>query len=344
VNLTRIKDIFSKTKRSIFSCVKKMVDFLRRNTIVFGVGQENETWARKSKFKRVNFGRLLSLGLIIIALLVANIGQPSTHSFAARDKVWSMGTAADYTYDNTKISVANGVAQLKRDYEPGTNWIASSSGTDWQYRQPISIDNTNANYSSELTSGLVGYYNLNETSGTTLADSSGANHPGTMNALASTAGQYGTALSMTTSSHYGSIPIVAREDFTLSFWMKTTQSSCSTGSWYSGCSLLDAEVGGATTDFGASLGGNKLEFGIGNPDTTLTSSASVNDGNWKHITLTRVQSTGVFSIYINGSLDKSGTGATTSRNAPTSIGINLNHTYVGAMDEIHILQPSAFGD
>ena len=86
-------------------------------------------------------------------------------------------------------------------------------------------------------------------------------------------------------------------NFTIEFWIKTTQVG-TTGSWYNGSGIIDADVSGGGNDFGISLNGNKLSFGIGSPDYTLNSLANINDGLWKHIAVTRTKSTGAVNIYI----------------------------------------------
>jgi hypothetical protein len=50
--------------------------------------------------------------------------------------------------------------------------------------------------------------------------------------------------------------------------------------WWSGEGLVDGEVAGGMDDFGISLAGNGAAFGVGNPDTTITSTSAVNDGQW----------------------------------------------------------------
>lgn len=128
------------------------------------------------------------------------------------------------------------------------------------------------------------------------------------------------------------------DDFTIEFWMKTTQVG-STGSWFNGNGIIDADVVGGGNDFGISLNGNKLSFGIGLPDYTLNSLANVNDGLWKHIAVTRTKSTGAVNIYINGILDNSGTSTNVnSLTAPTDIKIGkiqtANNYFNGSLDDI----------
>ena len=61
---------------------------------------------------------------------------------------------------------------------------------------------------------------------------------------------------------------------------------------------MDGEIGGVANDFGVSLCAGKIAFGIGNTDVTLNSAASVNDGVWHAIAVTRRGSE--MKIYIDG--------------------------------------------
>lgn len=136
------------------------------------------------------------------------------------------------------------------------------------------------------------------------------------------------------------IPNVVSSDFTLEYWMKTSATGGAGTQWYSGNGIVDAEVGGVANDWGTSILSNKLAFGIGNPDITITSTSNVNTGNWMHVAATWQQSTGTMQLYINGVLEASGTGSTNSRNAPPRITIGEIQTNIsrfgGSIDEVRI--------
>ncbi len=131
------------------------------------------------------------------------------------------------------------------------------------------------------------------------------------------------------------------DDFTIEYWIKTTQTGTSGGNWYNGIGIVDAEVGGSTNDFGTSLSGSKLAFGTGNSDYTIFSNASINDGSWKHIAVTRTKSTGAIAIYINGVLDQTGISSNrASLSAASYLRIGGMQTGVnyfnGALDDIRV--------
>jgi alpha-galactosidase len=109
-------------------------------------------------------------------------------------------------------------------------------------------------------------------------------------------------------------------DFTIAFWVKTTQTG-GTGQWWAGAGLVDGDTSSSSRDFGTSLVGSKFAFGIGGTDTTVTSITSINNGQWYHVTAVRTQSTGSFSVYVNGVLENTATGSTSLLNRSTYLRI-----------------------
>lgn len=136
-------------------------------------------------------------------------------------------------------------------------------------------------------------------------------------------------------------PRPVQDDFTLAFWIKTAQAGTGSTHWWEGRGLLDGEVDGSKNDFGTSLmAGGKIGFGVGNPDTTLKSTKSVNNSVWRHVVVTRKASSGLMNIYVDGVLDSSGTGPTGTKNAPSrltlgSLQTNLNY-FQGEMADFRI--------
>jgi hypothetical protein len=111
---------------------------------------------------------------------------------------------------------------------------------------------------------------------------------------------------------------VTGSGFTISMWVKTTATG-GTPDWYSGPGLVDGDLPGSQNDFGTALVGAKFAVGIGNPDTTLPSKTSINDGNWHHVAATWNMSTGALAVYVNGVLDVTGSGPTGPRTSPSSL-------------------------
>lgn len=129
-------------------------------------------------------------------------------------------------------------------------------------------------------------------------------------------------------------------NFTIEFWINTTQVGANGTQWYQGKSIVDNEVGGVTSDFGTSIINNKLAFGVGAPDVTIFSTSDINDGNWKHVAVSWEQTSGNMQLYINGVLESSAVGSTSPRVASNLIKIGtyfgLSNFFNGNLDELRI--------
>ncbi|HTR42226.1 MAG TPA: LamG-like jellyroll fold domain-containing protein [Pseudomonadales bacterium] len=112
------------------------------------------------------------------------------------------------------------------------------------------------------------------------------------------------------------------------------------GQWYQGEGLVDGDVSGTADDFGVSLLGNQAAFGVGNPDTTITSTSAINDGQWHHITATRSAYTGQMQLYVDGTLQATAVGPYGPKIASPSLclgAINSGGGYFnGAISDVQI--------
>jgi glucose/arabinose dehydrogenase len=148
------------------------------------------------------------------------------------------------------------------------------------------------------------------------------------------------AISFNGLNQYVTIPIPVRTNLTIAFWVNTTATS--TGAvWTAGLGMISADVAGVANDFGISLITNGVVgFGVGNPNTTLPSAASINNGQWHHVAVTRTSSSGLMTIYIDGVLNASTTGPTGIRDAPAAMRIggilSGGGFFPGSIDEVRI--------
>lgn len=204
-------------------------------------------------------------------------------------------------------------------------------------------------YSTFTTSGLVCHLDASNSSsysgsGTTWYDisSSGTTYNATLNNGPTYVSSTPKHFSFDGSNDYARITRPVSDDFSLGIWINTTVNTGNGSSqWWGGRGVLDAEVGGSTTDFGISMGSGIIMFGTGSNDTTIRSSSSLNDGDWHYILATRKKSTGVMQLYIDGSLDTSFTSSNTSSlTAPGNIDIARIQTggdyWQGKVSEVHI--------
>jgi hypothetical protein len=109
--------------------------------------------------------------------------------------------------------------------------------------------------------------------------------------------------------------------FTIEWWMRTDTGnasgdcvSASGAGWVSGNTLIDRDVygNGDSGDYGISMfnGNGRIAFGaaLGANGYTLCSVASVNDGGWHHVAVTRDGTSGLLAIFVDGVPSGSATG------------------------------------
>jgi hypothetical protein len=142
--------------------------------------------------------------------------------------------------------------------------------------------------------------------------------------------------------------------FSISCWIKTTQNyAWDSAPAYAGAGIVSADNPGLANDvIPLALTGSKIGFNTGGDveDVTLNSTASVNDGNYHHVVVTRNQQTGQKIIYIDGLPDSFSSGTTNLLNAPRKLTLgaladasdpNANHLnyhngYDGLLDDLQI--------
>ena len=220
----------------------------------------------------------------------------------------------------------------------GTNfysWDCISSFSALQAANP-----TQTNSPSSVATDYVGYWPLNATNANTTPDVSGRGNNGIVTGASLTAnGRIGGCLSFNGVNNSVQITNPVCNDFSIAFWVKTTQSPGS-GQWYNGAGLVDGDAPGAANDFGTSLCGGKFAFGVGNPDTTILSTSSINDGNWHFCVATRQQTTGAMCVYVDGTLQGSGTAGKNTLNASARLLFGAiasgNGFFNGYLDEVQI--------
>ena len=140
------------------------------------------------------------------------------------------------------------------------------------------------------------------------------------------------------------IPHHVHRDFTISFWMKTTelgQGRDGDPRWFMGTGLVDGEISGIVDDLGISMIGNGIiAAGVGRPETFIHSTPGHNDGKWHHIALTRDTTSGKISLYVDGLHVDEAIGGTQPLNDPKYLSIGRMRTgrgaFTGQLDELSI--------
>jgi hypothetical protein len=194
----------------------------------------------------------------------------------------------------------------------------------------------------------MGYWPLDATNGTVAVDATGNGNNGTVyGATWNTNGKVNGCLSFTGINNYVQINNTISNDFSIAFWAKTSQTA-GTGQWWHGVGLVDGDDPGMTNDFGTALSGGKFAFGVGNPDTTILSTSSINDGAWHLCVATRVQATGAMNLYVDGNLQATGTGNTSTLNASAILRFGQialgGGFFNGSLDEIKIFNRALGND
>lgn len=107
---------------------------------------------------------------------------------------------------------------------------------------------------------------------------------------------------------------VGGSDFTIEWWMRAavgennagTISCGANNNWVHGNTLLDRSRMNNDNDFGVSMAGGTIAFGVGGAGTgdfTLCGLLPVNDGDWHHVAVERRRSDGHMWIFVDGKLD-----------------------------------------
>ncbi len=220
----------------------------------------------------------------------------------------------------------------------GTNfysWDCISSFSALQAADP-----TQTNSPSSVAVDYVGYWPLNATNANTTADVSGRGNNGIVNGASWTAnGRINGCLGFNGVNSSVQVTNPVCNDFSIAFWVKTTQSAGS-GQWYNGSGLVDGDAPGTANDFGTAMCGGKFAFGIGNPDTTIQSTSSINDGLWHFCVATRQQVTGAINVYVDGNLQATGTASRNTLSASSRLLFGAIASgggfFNGNLDEIQI--------
>jgi hypothetical protein len=204
------------------------------------------------------------------------------------------------------------------------------------------------------TSSAISQWRLGEASGTSMVDSVTStpnngtyfNAPtfGVTGAIANDANK---AVLYNGTNQYSSVTREIAGDFSIEFWVKSSQNfigelwgqpSCS--QWWQGAGLVDADASGGFQDFGVSMCGGKIVAGVGVPEVSVVSPSTYNDNQWHYVVFARTQSTGGLALYVDGSLVASGTANTGLVNASAVINFGRmapgNNYFAGVLDEVAV--------
>lgn len=151
-----------------------------------------------------------------------------------------------------------------------------------------------------------------------------------------------------------SLPVnVGASDFTLEFWLRFApgqngSAACSEGedTWIYGNIIFDRDIFGTPDygDFGVSLAGGRIAFGVHNGTSGLTvcSASTLSPNVWHHVAVAR-RTTGEMRIFVNGTLERTATGpAGNISYRPGRVASYPNDPYLVIGAEKHDYDPATY--
>ncbi|OWK38305.1 LamG-like jellyroll fold domain-containing protein [Fimbriiglobus ruber] len=184
------------------------------------------------------------------------------------------------------------------------------------------------------------HWRFDDGSGTTTADASGNNHPGTIANATWTTGVSGSALSFNGSTAkvtFGTGPSLnGTTDFTLAAWVRTTATT-------NGVIVQQRDANGYVGEYRFSVASDGtvhlMVYGSTGYQYDFGTTQAVNDGQWHQVTAVRQGTNGY--LYIDGTLSASATGTVQSLSGTISVAVGAdirdNDSYFnGDIDDVRI--------
>jgi hypothetical protein len=130
------------------------------------------------------------------------------------------------------------------------------------------------------------------------------------------------------------------EDFTIQFWMKSSQVAGGESHWREGIGLVDSSTGTPVNGFGVTLGNGRVLFGAGNDTGDTLRSGFLADDLWHHVSARREQSSGEIALFVDGWEVAHGVGSTNLLDALTDVTVGSlsggSNYFVGTLDVVRM--------
>jgi hypothetical protein len=129
-------------------------------------------------------------------------------------------------------------------------------------------------------------------------------------------------------------------DFTIQFWMKSTQSAGGENHWREGMGLIDASTAIPINGFGVTLGNGKVLFGAGDETGDTLQSDFVADDQWHHVAARREQASGEITMFVDGLEVARGVGSTNLLDALADVTVGSlsggSNYFAGTLDVVRL--------
>jgi len=211
--------------------------------------------------------------------------------------------------------------------------VKARVGSNWEWKNPIKYD-------QDLINGLVSYYSMEETSGSTMYDKVGANNGTISGATINQTGKVGKCYSfdgvndrVQTSSSHG---VTTSRSYNGWFRLNALPSS---GGWMFIYTDNKSESGLAVRNVSGNYEFVAYHTNSGNSATLAVKQLTISTGTWYNISYTWNGSK--VMLYVNGSFESENTSATSTKTNGSDISrlgswIGDNHWMNGLIDEVGI--------
>jgi MSHA biogenesis protein MshQ len=294
-----------------------------------------------------------------IPITLDNLDQATTHTNLP---VLVRLTPARINYDHfqpdgadLRFTLSNHSTVLSHDIEhwnPGGEslvWvrvpsIAASANTliYAYYENPAAIDGQDP---AGTWNGFSGVWNMNKSGANYVDATQSGKDASPVGTVTDIAGPLGSAVSLNGSSALNTgfnLATIIGQTSTFSFWIRTSQAGSNTVWQAPGVTGVEQSGGANDIFFGFINGSGRIAVAAGN-GSNASSGFTVNDGNWRHVTMSRNSSNGAVRFYINGVFNNSATSESGNKSTPfTNFGMIANtggasNFLNGALDGIRLI-------
>ncbi len=258
-------------------------------------------------------------GLKRIGTQPAPTGVTVTAGVESATVRWTASAGAT-SYNIKRSETVGGPYRAVQLFVPGTSWTERDvpAGETFHYKVSANYGNAESADSTHASAtpqtGLVGYWSFNESAGAIANDASISTNHAQLFGATRVAGKFGNGVNVGSGRFVGvdrNMPWLSG-DFTLAAWVNTAAAGnddLSLAPALAGSTGRDIRYGGDRERqvlLGALDASGRIGIRLGlNGD--LKSSAPINNGQWRHIAITRNSASGQVQIFVDGALSASGT-------------------------------------